>query len=290
MPSLRFFCGLLITLLWPLQALAQECTLQFDGRIDADLTAADFNDANDIFSNQFVIGQGLAFSQALRLLPAAAGSLFDIEGGLEPVQVLISDDSIFNNQLAFRRAELIPASNDGADASTQGVKTLHFSVLKDLQRPLNLSHEYQLVFLESADFSTNQFVLKTGTILGQDTADPDTLQLFGNVNDGQLLFSTAFTPGVFHNFALLLDFDASTTQVFFSTANDDLVQVTEALQNDLSGQGQFHFGVLKKPVNGVGDITQNGDQPDGINEGIIFGGVFQEDSSDGCMSLTANVE
>jgi len=201
------FLSLLISLT-PILSTAQECGLQFDGRIDADLAAADFNDPNDIFSNQFVIGQGLVFSQALRLLPAAAGSLFDIDGGLEPVQVLIDDNSIFNDQVAFRRAELIPASNDGADASTQGVKTLHFSVLQDTVRPLNLSHEYQLVFLESQDFSTNQFVLKTGTLLDQDTADPNTLQLFGNLNQGQLLFSTPFLPGVFHNFALLLDFDA----------------------------------------------------------------------------------
>jgi hypothetical protein len=63
------------------------------------------------------------------------------------------------------------------------------------------------VFLESQDFSTNQFVLKTGTILGQNTANPDTLQLFGNLNQGQLLFSTPFTPNIFHNFALTLDFD-----------------------------------------------------------------------------------
>jgi hypothetical protein len=109
--------------------------------------------------------------------------------------------------VAFRRTELIPANNDGADAGTQGIKTLHFSVRKDTVRPLNLSHEYQLAFLESQDFSTNQFVLKTGTILGQDTADPDTLQLFGNLNEGQLLFSTPFTPNIFHNFALTLDFD-----------------------------------------------------------------------------------
>lgn len=79
-------------------------------------------------------------------------------------------------------------------------------MLKDGVRPLNLSHEYQLAFLESADFSTNQFVLKTGSILGQNTADPDTLQLFGNVNDGKLLFNTTFQSGVFHNFALKLDF------------------------------------------------------------------------------------
>jgi hypothetical protein len=138
----------------------------------------------------------------------SCGRQFDLDAGAEPVEVLISDNSIFNDQVGFRRAELIPVSNNGADASTQGVKTLHFSVLKDVVRPLNLSHEYQLAFLESQDFSTNQFVLKTGTILGQNTADPDTLQLFGNLNDGQLLFSTAFTPGTFHNFALQLDFNA----------------------------------------------------------------------------------
>ncbi|KAK1828951.1 hypothetical protein QBC39DRAFT_142292 [Podospora conica] len=267
-------------------AVAQECALQFDGRIPNELAAADFDVANDIFNNAFVLGQGLVFSQALRILPVAAGSLFDIDIETEPVETLISDDSIFNAQVAFRRAELIPTSNDGADASTQGVKTLHFSVLKDGVRPLNLSHEYQLVFLETADFSANQFVLKTGSILGQNTADPDTLQLFGNTNDGQLIFNTTFQNGVFHNFALQLDFAQNTVQVFFSRANDALQSVVDATANDLGGQGQFHFGLLKKPVNGVGDITVNGDQPAGINEGIIYGGIFQEDSADGCISLS----
>lgn len=113
-------------------------------------------------------------------------------------------------QTGFRRAELLIASNDGTDASTTGLKTLHFSIMKDANRPLNLSHEYQLVFLESNDFSTNQFVLKTGTILGASTADPDTLQLFGNVNANpvQTLFSMPFIENVFHNFAVTLDFDA----------------------------------------------------------------------------------
>lgn len=39
-------------------AVAQECALQFDGRIPNELAAADFDVANDIFSNAFVIGQG----------------------------------------------------------------------------------------------------------------------------------------------------------------------------------------------------------------------------------------
>ncbi|KAI0204281.1 hypothetical protein F4808DRAFT_457384 [Astrocystis sublimbata] len=148
---------------------------------------------------------------------------------------------------------------------------------------------YQLVFLESNDFSTNQFVLKTGTILGANTEDPDTLQLFGNVNadNVQTLFSTPFTEDVFHNFALTLDFDALTTQVFYSTGTDELSAQTDAVANDVSGQGQFHFGVLKKGLNGGDDIVKNGEQEDGIDEGIIFGGIFEEDSSDGCISLSA---
>lgn len=130
------------------------------------------------------------------------------------IDTFCSDESIFapsadNVQLGFRRAELLPASNNGTDPSTQGVKSLHFSVMKDTARPLNLSHEYQLSFVESNDFSTNQFVLKTGTMLDTATqggVDPDSLILFGNVKTSQILFNTAFTEGVFHNFGLTLDF------------------------------------------------------------------------------------
>ncbi|KAK1765884.1 hypothetical protein QBC33DRAFT_542795 [Phialemonium atrogriseum] len=269
--------------------LAQTCTLQFDGRIPADFGVASFDTANNFFSSGNVFGQGLKFSQLLKT-PAATGSLFDTN--TIPVEVTISDKSIFapsadNIQTGFRRAELLPASNSGTDPSTTGVKTLHFSLMKDAQRPLNLSHEYQLVFLESNDFSTNQLVLKTGTLIGGGGgANPDTLQLFGNVNSPQLLFSTPFTPGVFHNFAVTLDFNKLTSQVFFSTGTAALKAVTQALPNDVSGQGQFHFGVLKKPTDGGNDIVHNGFQEAGIDEGIIYGGIFQEDSSTGCVSLS----
>ncbi|KAI1349969.1 hypothetical protein F5Y01DRAFT_326814 [Xylaria sp. FL0043] len=260
--------------------VSQQCDLQFDGRVPLDFSANTFNTENGVFDPNNVFGQGLDL-----------GSIVQIQDSLSS---LFSDDSIFapsadNVQTGFRRAELLIASNDGTDASTTGVKTLHFSVMKDANRALNLAHEYQLVFLESNDFSTNQFVLKTGTILGADTADPDTLQLFGNVNANpvQTLFSTPFTEDVFHNFAVTLDFDALTTQVFYSQGTDALVAQTEALASDVSGQGQFHFGVLKKGLNGGDDIVKNGEQEQGINEGIIFGGIFEEDSSAGCVSLSA---
>ncbi|KAI3327241.1 glycoside hydrolase family 131 protein [Xylariaceae sp. AK1471] len=265
----------------PMMVLSQQCDLQFDGRVPSNFAAATFNTNNGVFDPNNVFGQGLNLGSVVQL----QNSLLSLVGR--------TDDSIFapsadNVQTGFRRAELLIANNDGTDASTTGVKTLHFSVMKDANRPLNLTHEYQLVFLESNDFSTNQFVLKTGTILGVDAVDPDTLQLFGNVNanPAQTLFSTPFTEGVFHNFAITLDFDALTTQVFYSQDADALVAQTKALANDVSGQGQFHFGVLKKGLNGGDDIVKNGEQEPGIDEGIIFGGIFEEDSSAGCVSLS----
>ncbi|RAL61151.1 hypothetical protein DID88_010490 [Monilinia fructigena] len=182
---------------------------------------------------------------------------------------------------AFRRAELMPSSNNGSDPSTTGIKTLHFSILKDSARPLNLSHEYQIAFLESADYSTNQFVLKTGTILdSNNNTDSNVLRVIGNVNEGATeLFTTPFTDG-WHNFGLKLDFTANTTQVFYSTSSKPLKLVSKVLKNDISGQGQYHFGLLKKPTDFASgaDISKSGFQESGINEGLIFGGIFLEDN------------
>lgn len=278
-----------IIVLGAAQAVAQKCPLQFDGRVPKNFTPAQFDADNALFNSGFVKGKGLKFSEILKLSDKT--TLFDHD--TVPLTLTINDSSIFapsetNVQTGFRRAELLPASNNGTDASTTGIKTLHFSLAKDPQRPLNLSHEYQLVFLESADFSTNQIVLKTGTILDQATPDPDTLQLFGNLKNTSLLFSTKFTEGVVHNFALKLDFEALTTQVFYSQDASPLEQVTDAVANDVSGQGQFHFGLLKKPTGSTGDITKEGFQPSGIDEGILLGGIFEEDSTGDCISLTSS--
>ena len=276
-----------LVLLGVAQAVAQSCPLQFDGRVPKNFTPAQFDADNALFNSGFVKGKGLKFSELLKLSDKT--TLFDTDS--VPFTLTINDSSIFapsetNVQTGFRRAELLPASNSGTDNSTTGIKTLHFSLAKDPQRPLNLSHEYQMVFLESADFSTNQFVLKAGTILGVNTPDPDTLQLFSNVKNASVLFSTKFDEGVVHNFALKLDFEALTTQVFYSKDASPLKQVTEAVPNDVSGQGQFHFGLLKKPTGSTGDITKEGFQPSGIDEGILLGGIFEEDSTGGCISLT----
>jgi len=57
--SLPFSVSLLASL-----AAAQSCSIVFDGRVDADLAALDFDVPNNIFSNEFVLGNGLSLSSS----------------------------------------------------------------------------------------------------------------------------------------------------------------------------------------------------------------------------------
>ncbi|QSZ34599.1 hypothetical protein DSL72_006193 [Monilinia vaccinii-corymbosi] len=266
-------------------AQAQKCSIFFDGRIPVGTEPSAFDDAKTSrYNPKYVLGANLAWSQVIKIPTGIPASLQYDRKSSEAFEVTLSDASIFtpspsNVQKGFRRAELLPAPNNGSDPFTTGIKTLHFSILKDSARPLNLSHEYQIAFLESADFSTNQFVLKTGTILDSKNTESNVLRVIGNVNEGATeLFTTPFTDG-WHNFAIKLDFTANTIKVFYSTASRTLKSVTKTLPNKISGGGQYHFGLLKKPTNFApgADISKNGFQEAGINEGLIFGGIFFED-------------
>jgi hypothetical protein len=53
---------------------------------------------------------------------------------------------------------------------------------------------------------------------------------------------------------------------------------------NLAGGGQFQLGILKKPT-GSNDVVNSGYQEKNLNEGQVYGGVFLEDSVDGCVSL-----
>ncbi|KXH32399.1 hypothetical protein CSAL01_09441 [Colletotrichum salicis] len=192
------------------------------------------------FNNGFVFGKGLKASDVVTI-PTGLSSLLDGPAN-KPFQVNIDDRSIFaptetNVQTGFRRAEMLPMSNNGTDPSTSGIKTVHWSMMKDPKKPLNLTHEYQMVFLESSIFSSNQFALNL-------------------------------------------------TQVYYSQGNAPLVAQGQPIENDIPGQGQFHFGVLKKSINGTRDLTKSGFHESGINEGIIFGSIFEEDSVDGYVTLS----
>lgn len=155
----------------------------------------------------------VTMSQALKL-PTVLPSMFDIT--TVPIEVTLSNNSIFapsatNIQTAVRRLELLVASNNGSDDSTVGVKTLHVSFMKDSAKPLNLSHEYMLTWLEDAQFSNNMFNIRAGTMLNENNTDPNSIGVYGNSKffktPEPLLFITPFVDKVWHNFALTLDFN-----------------------------------------------------------------------------------
>lgn len=275
---------------------AQQCKLTFDGRLPNTATPTFFDQPTSPYLYQFVFGQNTSFGELIKIPSPPLQDQFDILDKTKAFEVTISDKSIFvpspgNAQTGFRRAELIPNLDNN---STTGIKTFHWSLRSDTSRPLNYTHEYQLVFLESSDYSTNQFALKTGRvaeIVAKDpNMDPKFLYFQGNVRDFdniKTLFKVPFLDNVWHNFAAELNFNKNTTQVYYSLSELPLIPVTGAVSNDVSGNGQYHFGVLKKPTgDNLTDVTKQGFQESHINEGIIYGGIFEEDSSKGCVSKT----
>ena len=71
--------------------------------------------------------------------------------------------------------------------------------------------------------------------------------------------------------------------MFYSAGNAPLQAATKLLTNDNSGGGQFQIGILKKPTETV-SVVNDGYQEPNIHEGQIYGGIFVEDSSNGCLS------
>ncbi|KAK2759962.1 hypothetical protein FQN54_002698 [Arachnomyces sp. PD_36] len=265
---------------------AQDC-IAFEGRVAADAVAADFDKSTSAYDPAYDLGEGLAWADVLKF-PKVDQSIYDVEGDTKAFEVTISDDSIFMDQTGFRRAELLPNPSD-LEALTKGVKTVHFSVQADAQRGLNYSHEYMLAFQESDDYSKNQWTLTSGTFMDASNLadDEESLQIRAATNAGEpqkVLYEVPFSAGDWHNFALTLDFDSDTIEIFYSANQEELKSTGAAVSNDLSGGGKYHFGMLKKPTGeGLSDVTKEGFQESGIDEGVVFGGVFFEDGAlDSC--------
>lgn len=78
----------------------------------------------------------------------------------------------------------------------------------------------------------------------------------------------------------------STTQVLYSRDLEALSKVTPAIPNYMACGGLYHFGILKKPTGNVSNIVDEGYQESGINEGLIYGGIWLEDNSRGVITLS----
>ncbi|GAB1310786.1 Glycoside hydrolase 131 catalytic N-terminal domain-containing protein [Madurella fahalii] len=263
-------------------ATAIQCPIVFDGRVKATTELTDFDSyGTSIFNPDYVKGQNLKWSQIIKF-PEVANARFDNETH-KPFEVTISDASIFQTQRGFRRAGLqFQGDTNNGSPGSSGVKTIHFSVKWDAQRALNLSHEYLNVWHEAADYSANQFNFQAGAILGQSSLARDTYKVLNRQN--RQIWSTPILRDDWQNFAITVDFNRNTLQVYYSQGDEPLKSVTSVVSNNNAGEGQYQIGLLKKPT-GTSDVVNSGYQESNLNEGLIYGSLFVEDSAGGCISL-----
>ncbi|KAK4240816.1 hypothetical protein C8A03DRAFT_41726 [Achaetomium macrosporum] len=260
-----------------------KCPIVFDGRVKATTALTDFDSyGTSLFNPDYVKGQNLKWSQIIKFPQVASNARFDNET-YKPFEVTISDASIFQTQRGFRRAGLqFQGDTNNGSPGTKGVKTIHFSIKWDAQRALNLSHEYLNVWHEAADYSANQFNFEAGAILGQSSLPKDTWKVLDRNN--RQIWSTPILKDDWQNFAITLDFNKNTLQVYYSKGVEPLKSVASAVSNNNSGEGQYQIGMLKKPT-GTSDVVNSGYQESNLNEGLIYGSLFVEDSANGCISL-----
>ncbi|KAK1994547.1 hypothetical protein LX36DRAFT_683590 [Colletotrichum falcatum] len=272
------------------QAPAQNCTLSFDGRTPSTAEPSLFVSKASVFNPGNVLGQNVTWDQIIEFpnVPPSRDT--------KPIGLSLSDKSIFassseGQEVALRRAELLVNKKD---ETVSGHKTWHISLRTDPTRPLNYTHEYVLVFHEAQDFQADFWSIKTGDFL-ESTAPTSrkVLRVEGYKFDVPVktFFETPLTDDVWHNFGINLDFPNNTISVFYSTDNNPLKLVVPPTFNNISGAGQTtlgetHFGLQKRPVGAnLQNFLFNGTQPAGINEAIFLSGIFQDDSSTGCVTL-----
>jgi hypothetical protein len=184
-----------------------------DGRIAQDAVPEDFNVLASPFKSAVVKGDGLNFSDVITF-PDIKPSIFDAAGNTKAFEININDKSIFvpkgqAPQDENRRADLLPSiASTLNNVSTTGVKTMHFSLQQDPAKPLALAtNEYQLAFLETADFATRIFDVRVGTGTTSPSLNGKNIVVLGRSGDAiKEMFVAPFSADM-QNFAVTLDFD-----------------------------------------------------------------------------------
>lgn len=150
----------------------------------------------------------------------------------------------------------MPISNSGDDATVQGVTTFHFSLRPDFARPLNISHQYELVFYETQDYSSHVWTIKAGTPFGEKKSRKSTkLRLESSTAGGVAgkdLFEVDWETSTWHNFAVQVDWVKNRLSAYYSSGYEPLKKVVNNVKNDSTGKGQgtiSHQQVLLKPLN-----------------------------------------
>lgn len=116
------------------------------------------------------------------------------------------------------------------------------------------------------------------------------LRIVGNSLDIPIknIWKGDFTPNVWHNFGLALNYATNQLQVLYSRDSEKLQIVSSVIYNDLTGTGsttlgETHFGIVKKPIGPHHDV-----QDKGRKERIILGSIFQDDPTVGFLGCVSS--
>lgn len=287
-------------------SLTSATPLIYDGRAPFNYTVEDLDNSLDPYLSVVKGSMNASYytqllGHAFNATPLWSPNLWSpIE---QPITISIDNTSVFvpggsMPQNGFRRTELI-AQKDGNHTALNaiadvGITVFHVSILEELDKPLNMSHEYQIVWIEPNDGTHvfeiqlgSPFTIPTGTV---PVSDARFLKVRNHALD--LLFETPFTSHDWHNFAVQIDWTNLTLGVFYSTNGEPLEAVTGLVENSsaspgAAGQGDYHFGVLKLPLADPdetaaqqGDVVHFGIQ-EGDTEALTYSGVFIESITGG---------
>jgi hypothetical protein len=292
-----------------LLALARATPVIYDGRAPFNLTEADLDTSTGPYltavkgSTENASHYSTLLGKKVAATPLWSKYSMRLPPSEQAISVAIDNSSVFvpgggASQFGFRRTELIAQTNNNhtaLDALMEvGVTVFHFSIMMDKAKPLNFSHEYQIVFIEPND-GTHVFGIQLGSPFTIPTgplpaANAQSFKVLDHASN--ILFSTPFSEDTWHNFAVQVDWDNRTLAVLYSANGDTLKAVTKVVSNPTAtagaaGQGDFHFGVLKLPLANPadssanqGDVVHHGIQ-EGTTEALVYSGVFVESATGG---------
>ncbi|MBW0486747.1 hypothetical protein O181_026462 [Austropuccinia psidii MF-1] len=272
-----------------------------DYRIPAGTKVADFDNPKS------TLGQNTKFKIiGNNTIQEAVEFLDQPQGIFSSILLKVTDKSIFqpnkndssSAQLGFRRTDLLPAYN--AATIEKGKKTYHHSF--QLMQQLNISHGYLLGSLEYVEADgAHVFDLFHGSDFDSKDTSGKPLpneQVARSFRVRDINFNTIFSAKaelkIIYNFAIEVDWDKKTLQVYFSTGNAPLKKVKESVPNvsknpkasDPAGKCEWHLQLIKQPLPNPndpeekrGDIPHRGIQPSNIHEGIVQLRNFVEDTT-----------
>eukprot|EP00475_Leptophrys_vorax_P035986 TRINITY_DN6002_c0_g1_i1.p1 TRINITY_DN6002_c0_g1~~TRINITY_DN6002_c0_g1_i1.p1 ORF type:complete len:326 (+),score=95.35 TRINITY_DN6002_c0_g1_i1:115-1092(+) len=208
-----------------------------------------YNRSSDLdlwsFSNQvgqyqcYIFGQvnmTKTCSSYIQLDPAFCDTAFN-PNCTKGAQYYVDNTSFWHNQ-TFERAELIPQNQPMSNATL----VYRFS-MRAIQ--FNASYEHQLVFFEGhfADIKLGNPCC--GNPLNSTLAASLQFLLNGNY--------WLFDPARWNNFALVVDYNASTISLWHSYDGDNITQVVSPTASSISAAADYlkawHVGILRLPYN-----------------------------------------